>query len=209
MATLTTIGTFVGGGLIGAALTILSDSRNNRLNIQAQLRAEQRGVVAEMLVVFQKATLALSMVRLEKPRDFETLERSLGDFVASAELALRLFPRVELTVTEPAVRAALLNLLAKLGIILYEYIPAVLGVHPPDKHEELKCRVKAIRNQGKELNAYYEAALDTAKKNLGTGTCAYARGAGVRKKRKTLPMLAPADKEIVERTRSDVAGRFN
>lgn len=60
MSTLTTIGTFVGGGLIGATLTILSDSRNNRLSIQAQLRAEQRGVVAEMLEVFQKATLALS-----------------------------------------------------------------------------------------------------------------------------------------------------
>ena len=209
MPTLTTIGTFVGGGLIGAALTTLSDSRNNRLSIQAQLRAEQRGVVAEMLVVFQKAALALSAVRLEEPRDFETLERSLGDFVASAELALRLFPRVELTVTEPAVRATLLNFLAKLGIVLYEYIPAVLGVHPPDKHEDLKRNVKAIRNQGKELNAYYETALDTARKNLGTETGTYVRGLGVRKRRKTLPTLTPADKEIVERTRGEVAGRFD
>lgn len=209
MPTLTTIGTFVGGGLIGATLTILSDSRNNRLSIQAQLRAEQRGVVAEMLEVFQKATLALSAVRLEEPRDFETLERSLGDFVASGKDALSLMPRVELTVTEPAVRAALLNFLVKLGIILYEYIPAVLGVHPPDKHEELRRNVKAIRNQGKELNAYYEAALDAAKKNLGTETSTSVRRPNVWKKRKTLPTLTPADREIVKRTRGDVAGRFD
>lgn len=207
MPTLTSIGTFVGGGLIGAAVTILSDSRNNRLSIQAQVRAEQRGVVAEMLVVFQEATLALTQARLKESRDLETLERSLGDFVASAELALRLFPRVELTVTEPAVRAALLNFLLKLGIILYDYIPQVLGAHPPEKHQELKRNVKAIRNQAKELNDYYEAALDAAKQNLGTETG--GKRLGFSKKKKTLPTLTPADKATIERTRGDLAGRFD
>lgn len=209
MPTLTTIGTFVGGGLIGAALTILSDNRNNRMSIQAELCAEQRVVVAEMLVVFQKATLALSAVRLEEPRDLETLERSLGDFVASAEFALRLFPRVELTVSEPAVRATLLNFLVKLGIILYDYIPVVLGVHSPNEHEELKRNVNAIRNQGAELNAYYEAALDTARQNLSTETGSWVRRLDFRKKRKRLPTLTPVDRAIVERTRSDVDGRFD
>ncbi|EEI16387.1 hypothetical protein [Corynebacterium lipophiloflavum] len=209
MPTLTTIGTFVGGGLIGAALTILSDNRNNRISIQAQLRAEQRIVVAEMLMVFQKATLALSAVKLEEPRDLEALERSLGEFVASAELALRLFPRVELTVTERAVRATLLNFLVKLGIILYDYIPVVLGVHPPDKHEELKRNVEAIRKQGKELNAYYEVSLDTAKQNLGTETDSYVKRLGFRMKRKRLPMLTSVDRASVERTRIDVDRRFD
>lgn len=207
---LTSLATFAGGGLIGALITMISDGRLNRNAIDAQLKAEQREVVAQILLRFQRATNALGMLRLEKSEDLEDIGRVLGGFMRSATEALDLLPRLELTVRDPAVRQSLINFLTKLGLILHDHVPPVLGVYPPEEHSELQRRIRFLKGQGKELYEYYEEALDAARKNLQTES-RQLRKWPARRRRKTdkIPTLRETDKWNTDRLRESTFRRFD
>lgn len=125
MSALTFVGTFVGGGLIGALITAASDSRLNRQAIDAQLQAEQRSVAARILVHFQRAKDALSVVQ-EGESNASNLIRAINVSIASGNAALELMPEVSLTVTDDETRAELVSFLRVLASILNEPVATAL-----------------------------------------------------------------------------------
>lgn len=206
----TSLGTFVGGGLIGATITMISDGRLNRNAIDAQLKAEEREVVAEMLTIFQRATNSLGMMKLEELEDVERFSQMLGRFVHSAEHALDLMPRIELTVRDEATRRALTNFLTKLGLVMHYYVAPVLGSHPPEKHNDLQRRYRLLRSQGKELNEYYENSLRIARRNLKTEAGARPTLRPSRAKGKeVLPELHEIDRKNSDRLKEATFRRFD
>ena len=182
MSALTFVGTFVGGGLIGALITAASDSRLNRQAIDAQLQAEQRSVAARILVHFQRAKDALSVVQ-EGESNASKLIRAINVSVASGNAALELMPEVSLTVTDDETRAELVSFLRVLASILNGPVATALETFESGSAEDFLAMSQDLKRAGEELDRHYGKALSAAIGNLRTDSSKKKSSWGMRAKR--------------------------
>ena len=182
MSALTFVGTFVGGGLIGALITAASDSRLNRQAIDAQLQAEQRSVAARILVHFQRAKDALSVVQ-EGESNASNLIRAINVSIASGNAALELMPEVSLTVTDDETRAELVSFLRVLASILNGPVATALETIESGSAEDFLAMSQELKRAGEELDRHYGKALSAAIGNLGTDSSKKKSSWGMRAKR--------------------------
>lgn len=162
-----TAASFLGGGILGTAVTALIEGRRSRKALEEQWKAEQREVVAQILTHYQRTVNALAFMRVEGGGNRPVIIQDSHGFLKNTTQALDLMPRITLTVRNKATRKALTNYLIKLGLVYGEQVAPLLESAVKKNKAETETHFRMLKAQGAELEKYYEIAIDTATQNLG------------------------------------------